>query len=241
MPKQISLELKDEDIEAYKELKQYVESKYGKIKGVIGEELAKAIRLYLQQLKASEGTPQSPQPQFAAVEKAKESKPIPSTKTTKELESKVEGLAKRVEDLEKELKATEETVKSLTKNVTDIGNKIDEYIKQRLTQVAKMMGEEAAKYVEQHIIQYVEQRIEKLKLTIEHDLGLGSIRLDVQGLKHDFKQLFHDCKATYEGLKKNLEELKKKLNEVINFINEKYGMYEGLFSSKKKPVIEPIQ
>jgi anthranilate phosphoribosyltransferase len=122
MPKQISLELKDEDVEAYKELKQYVESKYGKIKGVIGEELAKAIRFYLQQLKASEGAITTPQ-QKPITEKAKEIKPIKPTKTTEITKQEIESLTKRIEDLEslkqkvedlsKELKATEETVKNI--------------------------------------------------------------------------------------------------------------------------------
>jgi len=122
MPKQISLELKDEDIEAYNELKQYVESKYGKIKGVIGEELAKAIRLYLQQVQGSQRTPQTPQ-QKLTTEKTKESKPIEPTKTTEVTKQEIEGLTKRIEDLEglkqkvedlsKELKATEETVKNI--------------------------------------------------------------------------------------------------------------------------------
>jgi uncharacterized protein YoxC len=122
MPKQISLELKDEDVEAYKELKQYVESKYGKIKGVIGEELAKAIRFYLQQLKASEGAITTPQ-QKPITEKAKEIKPIKPTKTTEITKQEIESLTKRIEDLEslkqkvedlsKEVKATEETVKNI--------------------------------------------------------------------------------------------------------------------------------
>jgi uncharacterized protein YoxC len=120
----ISAELEDKDVEIYEKFKQYVKSKYGKLKGVLGEELAKAIQFYLQHLKASERTPQSPQPQLpVTVEKAKESKPIEHRETAKELEQKVEGLTKRVEDLEglkqkvedisKELKATEEAVKNI--------------------------------------------------------------------------------------------------------------------------------
>jgi predicted phage tail protein len=139
----ISAELEDKDAEIYEKFKQYVKSKYGKLKGVLGEELAKAIQFYLQHLKASEGTPQSPQPQLPT-EKAKEGKPISVTKTAKELTKASEELTKRIEDLtqrtenlEKELKATGETVKSLTKNIADIGNKIDEYVKQRLEQALK--------------------------------------------------------------------------------------------------------
>jgi uncharacterized protein YoxC len=120
----ISAELEDKDAEIYEKFKQYVKSKYGKLKGVLGEELAKAIQFYLQHLKASEGTPQSPQPQLpVTVEKAKESKSIEHRETAKDLEQKVEGLTKRLEDLEglkqkvedisKELKATEETVKNI--------------------------------------------------------------------------------------------------------------------------------
>jgi uncharacterized protein YoxC len=123
MPKtKTSIALTEEGLKAYKELALYLKSKYGKCKGLLGEEIAKAIKLYVQQLKTSEGTPQSPQPQLL-VQKAKESELIPITKTAKELESKVEGLIKRVEDLEslkqkvedlsKELKATEETVKNI--------------------------------------------------------------------------------------------------------------------------------
>jgi uncharacterized protein YoxC len=116
-----TITVKIEDLQAYEELKQLLKSKYGKYKGVIGEEIAKAIKLYVQQIRG-EGTPQSPQPQLA-VQKTEESKPISITKTAKELEQKVEGLTKRVEDLEslkqkvedlsKELKATEETVKNI--------------------------------------------------------------------------------------------------------------------------------
>jgi uncharacterized protein YoxC len=123
MPKsKTSIALTEEGLKAYKELALYLKSKYGKCKGLLGEEIAKAIKFYVQQLKASEGTPQSPQ-QKSIIEKAKEGEPISVTKTAKELESKVESLTKRVEDLEglkqkvedisKELKATEETVKNI--------------------------------------------------------------------------------------------------------------------------------
>jgi uncharacterized protein YoxC len=151
MPKsKTSIALTEEGLKAYKELALYLKSKYGKCKGLLGEEIAKAIKLYVQQLKTSEGTPQSPQPQLSVtVEKAKESKPIEHRETAKDLEQKVEGLTKRLEDLEsikqkvegleKELKATGETVKSLTKNMADISNKIDEYVKQRLEQILKTM------------------------------------------------------------------------------------------------------
>jgi methyl-accepting chemotaxis protein len=110
------------DIEAYEELKRYLKSKSGKYRGLLGNEIAKAIKLYVQQLKASEGTSQSPQ-QKSITEKAEESKPIPSTKTTKKPTKTSEELTKRIEDLEslkqkvedlsKELKATEETVKNI--------------------------------------------------------------------------------------------------------------------------------
>jgi hypothetical protein len=139
MPKtKTSIALTEEGLKAYKELALYLKSKYGKCKGLLGEEIAKAIKFYVQQLKASEGAPQSPQPQLLiTVEKAKESKPIEHRETVKELEQKVEGLTKRLEDLEKELKATGEIVKSLAKNMIDLGNKTDEYIKQRLEQALK--------------------------------------------------------------------------------------------------------
>jgi len=123
MPK-TSVELDEKGFKAYKELMQYLKAKYGKARGLIGLEVGKAIQLYLQQLKTSEGTPQSPQPQLpVTVEKAKESKLIEHRETAKDLEQKVEGLTKRLEDLEslkqkvedisKELKATEETVKNI--------------------------------------------------------------------------------------------------------------------------------
>jgi ATP-dependent exoDNAse (exonuclease V) beta subunit len=148
-----------EDIEAYEELKRYLKSKSGKYRGLLGHEIAKAIKLYVQQLKASEGAPQSPQPQLpVTVEKAKESKPIEHRETTKELESKVEGLAKRLEDLEdlkqkvedisKELKATQETVKSFIKSLS---TQIDNYVKQRLEQATKLETKEFAEKLINHM------------------------------------------------------------------------------------------
>jgi uncharacterized protein YoxC len=116
--------LTEEGVEAYRELAKYLKAKYGKYRGLISLEISKAIQFYLQHLKASEGTPQSPQPQLSiTIEKAKESKPIEHRETIKDLEQKVEGLTKGLEDLEsliqkvedisKELKATEETVKNI--------------------------------------------------------------------------------------------------------------------------------
>ena len=219
-----TVKLDGEGFKAYRELVEYLKSKYGRHRGLIGLEVSKAIRLYLQQLKASEGAPQSPQ-QKSITEKTEESKPIKVTETTKEPTKTSEELTKRIEDLEclkqkvedlsKEVKATEETVKSLVKTLTNLDSRIDDYIKQR-----------------------IELRKEDLK----------PITQKIEDLTHDFKLLFHNTNATYGELKKGLEEvkatcegLKKKLNEVINFINEKHGEYEGFLSNKKKPVIEPIQ
>jgi len=157
MPKtKTSIALTEEGLKAYKELALYLKSKYGKCKGLLGEEIAKAIKLYVQQLKASEGTPQSPQPQLSVtVEKAKETKPIEPTKTAEVTKQEIEGLAKRTEDLakrleglEKELKATQETVKSFIKSLS---TQIDNYVKQRLEQATKLETKELAEKLINHM------------------------------------------------------------------------------------------
>jgi flagellar hook-basal body complex protein FliE len=158
MPK-TSVELDEKGFKAYKELMQYLKAKYGKARGLIGLEVGKAIQFYLQQLKASEGTPQSPQPQLSVtVEKTKESKSIEHRETAKDLEQKVEGLTKRLEDLEglkqkvedisKELKATQETVKSFIKSLS---TQIDNYVKQRLEQATKLETKEFAEKLINHM------------------------------------------------------------------------------------------
>jgi hypothetical protein len=148
-----TITVKIEDLQAYEELKQLLKSKYGKYKGVIGEEIAKAIKLYVQQIRG-EGTPQSPQPQLPT-EKAKETKPIEPTKTAEVTKQEIEGLAKRTEDLakrleglEKELKATQETVKSFIKSLS---TQIDNYVKQRLEQATKLETRELAEKLINHM------------------------------------------------------------------------------------------
>jgi len=154
--------LTEEGVEAYKELAKYLKAKYGKYRGLISLEISKAIQFYLQHLKTSEGTPQSPQPQFVAVEKAKESKPIERRETAKDLEQKVEGLTKRVEDLEslkqkvedlsKEVKATEDTVKSIANALSNIDDRVDSHIKQRIDQILKTILPKIKEAVEEEIV-----------------------------------------------------------------------------------------
>jgi phage-related minor tail protein len=180
------------DIEAYEELKRYLKSKSGKYRGLLGNEIAKAIKLYVQQLKASEGTPQSPQ-QKSVTEKTEESKPIKVTETAKELTKAGEELTKRIEDLtqrtenlEKELKATGETVKSLTKNIADIGNKIDEYVKQRLEQILKTIMSKITEAVTSKIDEHcfmVCGSIEERRASLEELL-----RPSLKKLKDEIKQ-----------------------------------------------------
>jgi uncharacterized phage infection (PIP) family protein YhgE len=240
MPK-TSVELNEEGFKAYKELMQYLKTKYGKARGLIGLEVGKAIMLYVQQLKGSEGSPQSPQiAQQKPTEAKTESKPVEYPKTTKGLKQEIEGLAKRNEDLEslkqevenikKELKATEDTVRNIAKLMIDtsnkIGDKIDDYVKIRLNQVLRTL------------IPQITQRIAE---DLTKSIGSPeSLKRDIEDLKHDFKQLFHDTKATYSSLKEELKELKNKLNEVIDFINKEHGEHGGLFSNEKKPAIQPL-
>ena len=154
--------LTKEGVEAYRELAKYLKAKYGKYRGLISHEVSKAIQFYLQHLKTSEGTPQSPQPQLSVtVEKAKESKPIERRETAKDLEQKVEGLTKRVEDLEslkqkvedlsKEVKATEDTVKSITNALSNIDGRVDSHIKQRIDQILKTILPKIKETIEEEI------------------------------------------------------------------------------------------
>jgi len=118
MPK-TSIEFDEEAFKAYKELMQYLEAKYGKARGLIGREVGKAIMLYLQQLKASKGSPQVAQQKPAT----KTEEPMEHAKTAQSIEQKIkdfrkrteslEDLKQKVEDLNKEVKTTKDTLMNI--------------------------------------------------------------------------------------------------------------------------------
>jgi small-conductance mechanosensitive channel len=118
MPK-TSIEFDEEGFKAYKELVQYLEAKYGKARGLIGREVGKAIMLYLQQLKASKGSPQVAQQKPAT----KTEEPMEHAKTAQSIEQEIkdfrkrteslEDLKQKVEDLNKEVKTTKDTLMNI--------------------------------------------------------------------------------------------------------------------------------
>jgi len=185
MPK-TSVDLDEEGFKAYRELVDYLKAKHGKYRGLISLEVSKAIQLYLQQLKATEGSPQTSQSQFTT-EKAEESKPVRRKETTKSIEKRVEELSKRVEDLEKELKATEDTVKGFMKSIENI----DEYIKQRTLDATKGLKVVLAEGI-------LERIKEKVKRELEDEFKKKN--LNITQLAEDLLNHMTFCRDCQEGL-----------------------------------------